>query len=160
MQTNNNGHVEASGGQVIKNEQLSIVEALRQAHVALHRELAGLEQAARSPSGTDSADMRSLLERTRADILEHFRFEELNGYMNAVLDREPNLARTVENLREEHRQIAQELDSLIERTKTERALDDVFRDRVRLWIESVRRHETDENTLVQDAFNVDFAAED
>ena len=144
----------------MENKRLSIVEVLRQVHTALLKDLARLEDAARSSVGTDSAEMRSRLERTRAHITEHFRFEEQNGYMDAVLDREPNLARTVESLREEHRQLAQELEGLIERTMTGRPMEDAFRDQVRSWLESVRRHEARENTLVQDAFNVDFGAQD
>jgi predicted nucleic acid-binding Zn-ribbon protein len=142
------------------NKPLSVVEALREAHLALLKDLAGLEDAARSSVGTDSAEMRSRLERARSHITEHFRFEEQNGYMDAVLDHEPNLARIVENLREEHRQLAQELEGLIERTMTGRHLEVAFRDQVRSWIEGVRRHEHRENSLVQDAFNVDFGAED
>jgi len=144
----------------MENKPLSVVEALRQAHFALLKDLAGLEDAARFSVGTDSTEMRSRLERTRAHITEHFRFEEQNGYMDAVLAREPNLARTVESLREEHRQLAQELEGLIERTMTGRPMEDAFRDQVRSWLESVRRHEARENTLVQDAFNVDFGAQD
>jgi hemerythrin-like domain-containing protein len=142
------------------NKELSVVEALRMAHINLLKDLAGLEDAVHSSLGTDAVEMRSLLERTRTHILEHFRFEEHNGYMDAVIHREPNLARTVENLREEHRQLAQELEALIERTRTGRHLDDAFRDQVRSWLESVRRHEARENTLVQDAFNSDFSALD
>lgn len=142
------------------NNELSVVEALRKAHINLLKDLAGLVDAVHSSLGTDAVEMRSLLERTRTHILEHFRFEEQNGYMDAVLHREPNLARTVENLREEHRQLAQEMEALIERTRTGRHLEDAFRDQVRSWLESVRRHEARENTLVQDAFNVDFSALD
>ncbi len=142
------------------NKQLSVVETLREAHLALLKDLAGLEDAARSSVGTDSAEMHSRLERARSHITEHVRFEEQNGYMDAVLHREPNLARIVENLREEHRQLAQELEGLIERTMTGRHLEVAFRDQVSSWIEGVRRHEHRENSLVQDAFNVDFGAED
>ncbi len=144
----------------MENKPLAVVEALRQAHITLLKDLAGLEEAAGSSLGTDSAEMRSRLERTRTHITEHFRFEEQNGYMDAVLHRAPNLARTVENLRDEHRQLAQGLEGLIERTMKGRYLEEAFRDQVRSWLEGVRRHEARENTLVQDAFNVDFGAQD
>lgn len=140
--------------------QPSVVEALRQAHIALRKDLAGLENAARSSLSTDSAEMRSRLDRTRTHITEHFRCEEENGYMDAVLQREPNLARTVESLRDEHHQLAQELEGLIARTITRRPLEEAFGDQVRSWVETVRRHEARENTLVQNAFNVDLNAED
>jgi hypothetical protein len=56
--------------------------------------------------------------------------------------------------------MADELQALNAQTMTGRPLDEVFRDQVRSWVESVRRHERRENQLVQDAFNVDFDAED
>lgn len=142
------------------SEQLSVVEALKQAHINLLKDLAELEDTLKSSAGKDSAAMHSRLERARADILEHFRFEELNGYMDAVLHRQPNLARSVEDLREEHRQLTQELDQLIERARTGRRLEEAFCEQVCSWLQSVRRHESSENILVQDAFNVDFSGID
>jgi hypothetical protein len=104
--------------------------------------------------------MLSRLERTQAHITEHFRFEEQNGYMAIVLQREPNLARTVEQLRGEHHQLALKLEGLLERMRTGQPLEGTIRDQVRSWVESVRQHEARENSLVQYAFNVDFGAED
>lgn len=144
----------------MENKQLSFVEALRQAHGALLEDLTGLENAAHSSLDTDSAAMLSCLERTRAHILEHFRFEEQNGYMAVALQREPSLARTVEQLRDEHHQLALKLEGLLEQTRTGQPFGEAIRDQVRSWVESVRQHEARENSLVQYAFNVDFGAED
>jgi hypothetical protein len=141
-------------------EKPSVVEALRQTHLAVLKDLGELEDAANSPLGADSAEMRSRLDRTRTHISEHFRFEEENGYMDAVLRRAPNLARTVEQLCDEHRNMAEALQGLIARTMTGRPLEEAFRDQVRSWVESVRRHEARENKLVQETFNVELDAED
>lgn len=144
----------------MENTQLSLIEALRQAHVALLEDLTDLENAANSYLGTDSAEMLSRLERTRAHITEHFRFEEQNGYMAVVLQREPNLARTIEQLRDEHHQLALKLAGLLERLRTGQPSEETIRDQVRSWVESVRQHEARENSIVQYAFNVDVTAED
>jgi predicted nucleic acid-binding Zn-ribbon protein len=144
----------------MENKHVSPVEALRQAHVALLEDLTDLENAANSYLGTDSAAMLSRLERTRTHITEHFRFEEQNGYMADVLQREPNLARTIEQLRDEHHKLALKLDGLLEQMRSGQPLEEAVRDQVRSWIESVRQHEARENSLVQYAFNVDLGAED
>jgi hypothetical protein len=144
----------------MENEPLSVVEALREAHVALFEDLTDLEKTAHSSHGADSAAILSRLERTRAHITEHFRFEEQNGYMAFVLQREPNLARTVEQLRGEHHQLALKLEELLERMKMGQPLEEGFRNQIRSFVESVRQHETRENSLVQYAFNMDLTAED
>jgi len=35
-----------------------------------------------------------------------------------------------------------------------------LREKVRAWVEKVRKHEASENDLVQDVFNLDVGAED
>jgi hypothetical protein len=150
----------AYGDENMETKQLSFVEALHQAHVALFGDLKDLENAAHAVLGAGSAAMMSHLERARMHITEHFRFEEQNGYMSVVLEREPNLARAVEQLLDEHIQLALKLESLLERMKAGQPLEEEFRDQVRAWVESVRQHEARENRLVQNAFNMDLGAED
>jgi hypothetical protein len=144
----------------MENTATAVVESLQKAHLALLKDLAGLEEATRSSLSMDAAETCSCLARIRTNIMDHFRFEEHNGYMDVALDREPNLARSIECLRDEHRQIAQALDDLIAQIKTRQQPEEVFRAQVRSWIETVRRHEAHENTLIQLAFNVDLGSED
>ncbi len=138
----------------------AIAEALGQAHGALLAELRELEQAVRPSSGVGLEELRSRLEQVRARIAEHFRFEEQNGYMDAVREREPRLERTIQQLAEEHQELRQSFDALIGEATAATSLDAVLRDEVWQWIDSIRRHEARENDLVQDAFNVDIGAED
>jgi hypothetical protein len=144
----------------MENTSITVVESLEQAHRALMKDLVDLEEASRSSLGMTAAQIGSRLARTRTHITDHFRFEEHNGYMDATLHREPNLARSIEHLRVEHRQIAQALDDLIEQTQMQQYTEDALRAQIRSWIEKVRQHEARENTLVQDAFNVDVGSED
>jgi hypothetical protein len=138
----------------------SVAEALGRAHAALLADLCELEAAALPGSAEGLAGLRARLGATHTHITEHFRFEEENGYMDAVRKREPRLERAIQQLAEEHRQLAQSLDALIGESRTATSLDDRFRAEVRGWVERVRHHEGRENDLVQDAFNLDIGAED
>jgi hypothetical protein len=140
--------------------ETSVAEALRRAHAALLEDLRKLDEAVRAASGEGLTKLTARLGATRTHIAEHFRFEEQNGYMDAVRKREPRLGRTIQRLAEEHRQLAQSLDALIEQARVAMGLDEAFREEVRTWVERVRRHEVRENDLVQDAFNRDVSAED
>ncbi len=138
----------------------SVAEALGRAHTALLADLRELAQAARPSSGEGLADLRARLVATQTHVTEHFRFEEQNGYMDAVREREPRLERAVRQLAEEHRQLAQSLEVLIGQAGAATSLGDSLREEVQEWVERARRHELRENDLVQDAFNLDIGAED
>jgi predicted nucleic acid-binding Zn-ribbon protein len=144
----------------VERTENSVTEALNQAHVALLADLRELEQAVRSCSGEGLAELRARLGAAHAHITEHFRFEEQNGYMDAVTKREPRLERTIQQLAEEHGQLRQSLDALIGKARAATSLSDTLREEVREWIERVRRHEIRENDHVRDAFNLDIGVED
>jgi hypothetical protein len=137
-----------------------VTEALGQAHKALLTDLQELEQAVLSSSGKCLAELRTRLAQAGAHIIEHFRFEEQDGYMAAVRKGEPRLERTVQELAEEHRQLKQTFDGLMKKTRAATSLDDALRAEIRGWIEHIHLHERRENDLVQDTFNLDIGAED
>jgi hypothetical protein len=138
----------------------TLAEALGRAHAALLKDLRQLQEAARSGSGESLTEFRVRLDATHTHLTEHFRFEEQNGYLDAVRKREPRLERMVQQLAEEHRELAQDLDALRAEARAATSLEDRFPDKVRHWVERVRQHELRENDLVQDAFNLDLSAED
>ena len=140
------------------NEQPSRVEGLRHAHATLLSDLKKLEVAARAASDAAPEELAAQLRRTRAHLAEHFRFEEENGYMTAVLQRDPNQGRRVEQLRDEHRRLFAALEALLDAAG--RGATDAGRANVLEWVAAVRRHEEREDALVQDVFNVDTSAED
>jgi hypothetical protein len=134
--------------------------ALARAHAALLENLRKLDEATRPGSAEGLPELCARLAATQVHLLEHFRFEEQNGYMDAVRQREPRLERAVQELAEEHRQLAQSLAALLEKARAATSPDATVRQAVRDWVERVRRHEARENDLVQDAFDVDIGAED
>jgi len=142
------------------NTQTYIAEALSQAHEALGEDLEKLEAAVRPDSPENLAGLCARLGATLAHITEHFQFEEQNGYMEVVRKREPRLQREVGHLADQHRQLTQSLNAVIRQATTTATMNDVLRGQVREWVENLRQHETHENELVQDAFNLDISAED
>jgi hemerythrin-like domain-containing protein len=104
-------------------------------------------------------ELRARLGATQTHVTEHFRFEEQNRYMDVVRKREPRLERAIQQLAEEHCQLAQSPVVLIELARAATSLDDSFREAVRRWVECVRQHEARENDVVLDAFNLDIGAE-
>ncbi len=144
----------------MKKLRTSLAEALSRTHAVLRDDLRKLKDAARLPGKQRPADMKALLVETRARVAEHFRFEEQNGYMDAVRKREPRLERTVLHLAEEHRQLAQALDALVQEAETAVGPDSGFDERIRAWVDRLRQHEARENELFQNAFNLDIGAED
>jgi hemerythrin-like domain-containing protein len=133
---------------------------LREAHTALLHDLAEMKDAVFAAAEEDRAEIKARLDQTRTHIAEHFRFEEDNGYMDVVLQREPHQARTIEGLRDEHRRLAEQLEAIVEHVAAGRRLDKAFREAVLAWLKAVRHHEAHESRLVQDAFNIDFGWED
>jgi hypothetical protein len=143
----------------MKKVQPTFAERLRRAHAALEKDLLRLEEAARPPSAVGHAELGARLQRTRGRLTEHFGFEEENGYMDAVLERDPNRERTVRHLHDDHRRLLESLDALRGRAAGG-GPPETLRADVLAWLASVRDHESRENALVQDAFNVDLSAED
>jgi hypothetical protein len=138
----------------------SVAESLSRAHQALQKDLEKLRDAVHQGKDQDLPTIRAHLGVTRTHILDHFRFEEQNGYMDKVRKREPRLEHVIDQLAGEHRQLAQALDALIEKTNQASSLDPDLQERIRQWIVAVRRHEAREDELVQDSFNLDISAED
>src|SRR5215470_5650944 len=75
-----------------------IVDALGRAHTSLQKDLRELEEAGHTASEKGLPGLRSRLEATRRHLVEHFRFEEQGGYMDAVRKREPRLGRVIDEL--------------------------------------------------------------
>jgi hypothetical protein len=144
----------------MKRMGISVAESLGRAHVTLLDDLRDLEEAVRPALREGLVDLPARLEATRVHITAHFRFEEQDGYMDAVRTQQPHLERTIQQLAEEHHQLAQSLDALLGEARTTASQYDALREQVRQWIEHVRAHEVRENDLVLDAFNRDVGTKD
>jgi hypothetical protein len=138
----------------------SLANSLAAAHRKLLADLRGLEEMTDSSCQAGARGLCDRLALLRAHLDEHFRLEEQNGYMDAVLARAPQLARAVEALRAEHAELRQSLAALSGEARPGAAVDGALRQKVRQWVGRVREHEQRENLLVEDAFNRDLGLED
>jgi hypothetical protein len=137
-----------------------VVNSLKQAHQALQDDLRKLEAAARSTSANAGEELRACVSATRAVVKGHFQLEEQGGYMDAVRKRQPRFERVVHELGEEHRQLTQSVEELLGQTDQAAAASDAFRERVLAWVQRIRQHEAREIDIIQEAYNLDIAAED
>ena len=144
----------------MRKTEKSVAEALGRAHAALLEDLRKLEETARKSSGQGAPELLARLGATRTHITEHFRFEEKNGYMHSVRSREPRLERTIQQMGDEHGELAHTMDAIVEEAGATTKLDETFWEKVRSWIERIRDHETRETALFQEAFNLDIGSED
>jgi hypothetical protein len=142
---------------MIKVPTASPVQNLRQAHRALLADLQRLEEMARAHPVKSKKDLLDALHAAHAHVAEHFRFEERDGYFDAVRMRAPHQERAIQHLAAEHRQLEESLRGLLR--EAGRDNEDV-RGHVIEWVRSIRDHETRENKLVQEVFYRDVAAED
>jgi hypothetical protein len=138
----------------------TVVEGLCRVHEALLRDLKKLDERVGPLTDESPKELLGRLEKTMADITEHFRYEEQNGYMETVRKREPRLERAIEHLAEEHRQLLRSLLALLDEARSNNNLDETLHGKVLAWTKSVRSHEARENELIEDAFNLDISAED
>lgn len=140
--------------------EISAAEARCRAHVMLMEELRNLDETANAGMVQSLPALRIRLRTVEEQILEHFRFEEENGYMKGVRRGAPHLERAVQQLGEEHCQLAEMLRELLEKARKAMSLDNGLLDGVRTWVKRVRQHEIRENELIQDAFSLDIGVGD
>lgn len=106
------------------------------------------------------AELRNRMFKTRQVLQEHFDYEEQQGYLNAVGSRDPKLAGVIQSLQQEHQQLRQALDRLLWRFEHPHTVAPTLRAEFQKWVADVRRHETQEHELIEDAFARDYGSAD
>lgn len=142
------------------NAQPATFDTVQHMHRMLGGDLRKLATAIDAGSDTAIDDLRAVLSATYTHLCEHFRFEEQDGFMDELRERDPRLERSAEELLDEHRTLRQSLDALHGEAIVASRLDHRLRERIAEWIARVRRHEVRENDLMQDAVDADFGAMD
>lgn len=102
--------------------------------------------------------------RFRVHLKKQMRAEEMDGFMQPVLDERPTLAREVDNIKHEHAELSHWLDEihaeLIDVVCDERLLLEDASDRIQNLLTAVRHHQDREELLVTFAFSQDLGAND
>jgi hypothetical protein len=128
--------------------------AMAEAHVLLGKSLQELERIAGSPQRRSPDAVLLRLQLTAQELRRHFFLEERGGYMAPVLEEAPQFAHAAQELLDEHRHLEESLTALI-REASRAQVDDGLWTRVAEWLAQVRRHESRENQIVQEAYNRD-----
>lgn len=106
----------------------------------------------------DRARALAYIERLQIILSKHFAHEEEAGYVAGAAELAPRLSKVAERLLSEHDQLCTDLDEVEEIARSAQADVDVraFRREAREWIRNMRKHEQDENRLIQRAYAEDL----
>jgi hypothetical protein len=136
-----------------------VMDAMNETHAGLLHDLRALLDCVKA-GRLDRTLITYRLVTVRDRLAHHFELEEQNGYMETVLEREPEFSRSIYSLQAEHQQLLKCLDELILVAQTGSGTDAELAQSAVGWERRVREHERRENLLLQDAFNLDLAGED
>jgi hypothetical protein len=140
--------------------QLTREELLAATHRLILEDVEDLEEKIAPERQATPAQVSDRLTALRTHLTEQFRHEEQGGYAQEVLTQAPQQERVVRKLLDEHADLTKAVDELVEQARAEESLDEALREKVRAWIRRLRDHESQENALLEDAFNVECCAED
>ncbi len=150
----------------MKTEELA--QWIRQEHDKVAELSARLrEKAALCPSWhrqTWIQNVGEAFEHLRAHLTKHMALEERDGYMAAVVERQPAFSKEIERLAHEHEEIVRlmrEIHDSLEQLRPDDQL--LIRDcclRIQNLLGYVEHHERDENLMVLSAYTHDIGTED
>ncbi len=110
------------------------------------------------------ADVQHHFEQFRAHFCRHITLEEDDGYLEAVLERQPTTSGEVERLKHEHQELTRIIDSIhgcVQHVSPEDQL--LIQDccvRIHNLLTAIDRHEQDENLIVSIVFTRDLGSKD
>jgi hypothetical protein len=113
----------------------------------------------RPPDDASAESLRPLLAHLEQSCRDHMRYEEAGGYLTPARKRFPHLNSRIDDLRDEHRILLDELDALAQATREGADIQQMQADvlpRLRQWLEKLRHHEHQENELIQETFGRDL----
>lgn len=109
-------------------------------------------------------ELREAFDHLRAHHIKHIALKERDGYMLPVVERRPGLARDVDRLAHEHRELQRILDGIHKDLQELQPDDDLLiRDtcrRIQNLLSYIEHHDADENLLLLTAFTEDLGTTD
>ena len=100
----------------------------------------------------------------RAHMTKHMALEEREGYMKAVVDRQPSLSDAIDRLKHEHVEFGKLMDGLHQVFEQigpgDRLLVRDLCQRIESLLRCVEHHEADENLMMVSAFTSDIGTHD
>jgi hypothetical protein len=103
------------------------------------------------------------LTELRAELVEHFRQEELGGYFHDVIKLAPRFKERADTLLQQHPTLQQRIDSvrlMAEQSSSSPSWWQSLDDELHKFYQVFDQHERDETALLQDAYTCDIGTDD
>ncbi len=145
---------------MVKTNSGDLLKVILEEHDEVSSQLSDLrqfwEQVDQLGQGPQYEEMGARLRQFRQQMSEHFADEERGGYLKAALHKLPQFEKQAENLRKQHSQFLDKLDSLDARLHK---CEDEFhcwqdvRNEIEDFVEQLEKHEIAETAIVESAIN-------
>ena len=132
-------------------------------HALLDTCLGQVEELLSPVEESTASALLALLPDVESRCRSHMEYEERGGYFTSIRERAPHLNSVLDELCGEHIMLLTELAEMndqLRRNEDENHVRGTVGPRLKDWVVKVRNHEHRENTLVQDAFNLDIGVGD
>lgn len=140
----------------------SVYEQTRREHEQLRERIKFLHQRFDSRSATPD-EIARLLRELRAALATHFSNEECEGFFEQIVTRAPQLSRQAQKLTHEHVDMLERLDAIV-RAADISAAEAVFPAelgaRFHDFSKTLMHHESEENGMLQSAYQDDIGTKD
>lgn len=146
-------------------ETHSTVEAFLSEHRELLRQIVEMRalwfEVDQIGEGPRFADMSHTVRSLRTTLAEHFQNEECDGYLSSALQIAPRFTEKADELQGQHSKFLEMLDEFASRLDDcgFECWDDVGK-QVESFVSDLQQHETEENRIMQSAFNDDVGSGD
>ena len=139
-----------------------VVEEIRLEHEAL-RKMLGNVHAVLAGSHVAGATVASLLLELHDELVLHFSNEEFHGFFGEITTRAPELLPSADKLCAEHRDMLRKASELAQFARAGADSQEWWRElktRFHVFSTQLMHHESEENSLLQQAYQDDIGAHD
>ncbi len=145
-----------------KSQNEDLCEQIQREHDELRELLGNVHQTLVNRSES-VANVAQVMGSLREHAITHFREEEEDGFFDQVISIAPRVTERANGIRDEHQQLAAEVDRLVEMTSGGdgspawwQQLNDAFHE----FSKDLMHHESKENELLQEVYTEDIGSAD
>jgi iron-sulfur cluster repair protein YtfE (RIC family) len=145
-----------------KSAEVEVLENIQREHEALRESIAHIHQLL-AAHNTPGDELATQLHRLHTALVEHFWHEEHKGFFDEVVSQAPRLTPQAHKLCAEHQEMLHTASELSRFASAGAGSETWWRElnsRFHVFSKQLMHHEGEENSLLQQAFQVDIGAHD
>jgi iron-sulfur cluster repair protein YtfE (RIC family) len=145
-----------------KSAEVEVLENIQREHEALRESIAHIHQLL-AAHNTPGDELATQLHRLHTALVEHFWHEEHEGFFDEVVSQAPRLTPQAHKLCAEHQEMLHTASELSRFASAGAGSETWWRElnsRFHVFSKQLMHHEGEENSLLQQAFQVDIGAHD